>query len=249
MLTLLTSAFLLGMVSNLHCIGMCGPIALAIPFNRKSKLSLFWGILQYNFGRIIIYSTFGLIVGFIGLGIQFIGLLQGLSIAAGFGIVLYAWRKVLFTSSFFDRFRFSFIQRFTSKNMGKIIRNNSPFKFFLFGNLNGLLPCGMVYTALITSVIAGNPIKSGLTMFIFGLGTIPGMIVITLFANQLSTHFRSRINKSLPYFVTFIGFIIILRGLNLDIPYLSPEVKFSDKTKQIESISCHKSFNPNKNQK
>lgn len=247
--SLLISSFLLGMISNLHCIGMCGPIALAIPFNRKSSSSLIFGIILYNLGRIFVYSILGFIVGFIGLGIEFIGILQSLSIIAGFGIILYAWRKVLFTGSFFQQFRFSFIQRFTSKNMGKIIRLNSPVKYLLFGNLNGLLPCGMVYTALITSVITGNPIKSGIVMLVFGLGTIPGMILITLFANQLSTRFRSRINKALPYLVTLIGLIILLRGLNLGIPFFSPEVKFNDKTLKIESIECHNNFQPSKNKK
>ena len=246
MVTLLTSALILGVISNLHCIGMCGPISMAIPFDRSSKLYLIIGIIQYNFGRILIYSIFGVIVGFIGLGIQFVGILQSLSIIAGFGIVLYAWRKILFTGAFFDQFRITFIQRFTSRNMGKIIKSQSHFKFFLFGTLNGLLPCGMVYTALITSIIAGSPFNSGLTMLFFGIGTMPGMILITYFANQITNRFRGKINKVLPYLVTLIGLIIILRGLNLDIPYLSPKISFSEKTKEIKSISCHKSFNKNK---
>ena len=249
MVTLLTSAVILGVISNLHCIGMCGPIAFAIPFNRTSKFQLFLGILQYNLGRILIYSILGTIVGFIGLGVKFVGILQALSVIAGFGIILYAWRKVVFTGSFFGRFRLNFIQKFTSKNMGKILKNNSSLKFFFLGNLNGLLPCGMVYTALITSIIAGGPIQSGLTMLFFGLGTIPGMILITYYANKLSGQYRGKINKALPYLVSLIGLIILLRGLNLGIPYLSPEVKFSDKTKTIESVFCHKGFNPSKTEK
>jgi sulfite exporter TauE/SafE len=113
------------MISNLHCVGMCGPISMAIPFDRSSKFNLIIGIIQYNFGRISIYSIFGVIVGFLGLGIQFVGILQSLSIIAGFGIILYAWRKVLFTGSFFDRFRIHFVQRFTSRSMGKVIKSKT----------------------------------------------------------------------------------------------------------------------------
>ena len=69
------------------------------------------------------------------------------------------------------------------------------------------------------------------------------------FANQITNRFRGKINKVLPYLVTLIGLIIILRGLNLDIPYLSPKISFSEKTKEIKSISCHKSFNKNKIEK
>ena len=93
MFSLFISAFVLGIVSSLHCIGMCGPIALAIPLNRNSKTEAFIGVIEYNFGRILTYTTLGLIVGYIGLGIQLIGFLQGLSIIAGIFIILYAWRK------------------------------------------------------------------------------------------------------------------------------------------------------------
>jgi sulfite exporter TauE/SafE len=123
--------------------------------------------------------------------------------------------------------------------MGKILRNQSPLKLFLFGMLNGLLPCGMVYTALITSVIAGTPILSAFYLFFFGLGTLPGMILITFLANKITTRFRGKINKVLPYFVTIIGALIILRGLNLNIPYLSPKTTIDKKTLEMKVIPCH----------
>lgn len=239
MLELFISAFFLGMIANLHCVGMCGPIALALPLNRSSKLEIVIGVLQYNFGRIFTYSILGFIVGLFGLGINLIGILQGLSVAAGIGIILYAWRKQLFSGSFFRYFSSSFIQRFSSKNMGKILRGNSPFKLFLFGMLNGILPCGMVYTALIAALVADTPINASFILFFFGLGTLPGMIIITLFANQITTQFRGEINKILPYLVTIIGLLILLRGLNLDIPYLSPKASYNSATKELNMESCH----------
>ena len=242
MFSIFISAFFLGMIANLHCVGMCGPIALALPLNRNSKVELILGILQYNFGRIITYTILGFIVGFIGFGINLIGILQILSIISGIGIILYAWRKILFSSEIFKKININFIHRFTSKYMGKIIRNNSPFKLFLFGSLNGLLPCGMVYTALITSIITGTPTFSAITLFFFGLGTLPGMILITLFANKITNRFRGKINKVLPYFVSIIGLLILLRGLNLDIPYISPKASMDKHTKEIKMESCHKGF-------
>jgi sulfite exporter TauE/SafE len=214
---------------------------LAIPLNRSSKIELIVGVLQYNFGRILTYSLLGFIIGFIGLGINLIGFLQGLSIASGIFIIIYAWRKTLF-NKLFSKLNSNFLYSFTSKNMGKVLKMNGPFKLFTFGILNGLLPCGMVYTALITSVIAGSPINSAFTLFFFGLGTLPGMILITLFANQITNRFRGKINKFLPYLVTLIGLLIVLRGLNLNIPYLSPKATFNEKTKEIKMEACHKSF-------
>ena len=93
MFSFFISAFFLGMIENLHCIGMCGPIALALPLNRESKIEIINGILQYNLGRIFTYSLLGFLIGFIGLSIHLIGLIQGLSIATGIGIIIYAWRK------------------------------------------------------------------------------------------------------------------------------------------------------------
>jgi sulfite exporter TauE/SafE len=230
------------MIANLHCVGMCGPIALALPLKRDSKIEIINGILQYNLGRILTYSLLGYIIGFIGLSINLFGLIQGLSIATGIGIIIYAWRKYFISNVLYTKINFHFIQKFTSKNMGEIIRKNGSFKLLLFGMLNGLLPCGMVYTALFTSILAGSPRDSLFTMFFFGLGTLPGMILISLFATQITNKFRGRINKFLPYFLTFIGLIIVIRGLNLDIPYLSPKTTIDKKTQLIKMKTCHPSF-------
>ncbi len=239
MFSIFISSFILGIIANLHCVGMCGPIALALPLNRSSKIEIIIGILQYNFGRILTYSTLGFLIGFIGLGINLIGILQWVSIISGIVIIAYAWRKHLFQGKIFKAFKTNFLQKFTSKSMGKILKNQTPLKLFLFGMLNGLLPCGMVYTALITSVIAGTPILSAFTLFFFGLGTLPGMILITFFANKITTRFRGKINKVLPYFVTIIGALFILRGLNLNIPYLSPKTTIDKKTLEMKVIPCH----------
>ena len=242
--TIFISAFILGIISNLHCIGMCGPIALALPLNRESNWTKFYGILQYNFGRILTYSILGGIVGFIGLGMHLIGILQSLSIFAGIGIILYAWRKQLFKAAIFQQFNSNVLQKFTSKSMGKILRNDSPFKLFLLGMVNGVLPCGMVYTALITAVIAGNPLQSSFSMLFFGLGTLPGMISIAFFANQIKSKYRVKINAALPYLVTIVGLLIVFRGLNLDIPYISPKAKINHETKEVKMSCCHKTTVP-----
>lgn len=238
MITIFISAFILGIISNLHCIGMCGPIALAVPLNRTSNWSKLAGILQYNIGRITTYFTLGAIVGFLGLGIQLIGIIQSLSVIAGIGIIFYAWRKQLFKAPIFQKFHSTVIQKFTSKSMGKILRNDPAFKLFLLGMVNGILPCGMVYTALITSIIAGNPMESSFAMFFFGLGTLPGMVSIAFFANQIKPKFRAKINGVLPYLVTLVGLLIVFRGLNLNIPYISPKAKIDQKTREVKMECC-----------
>lgn len=237
--TIFIPAFILGVISNLHCLGMCGPIALAIPLNRSSKSEMLFGILQYHIGRVLVYGILGYLVGYIGMGIKLFGVLQAISIIAGIGIIIYAWRNKLtfFKNPFNSSLRHTSL---LSRSMGKIMRSESPLKLFLLGALNGLLPCGMVYTALITAVVLGTPLLSATSMLAFGLGTLPGLVAFSLFAQQLGNPMRSKINRYLPYLITVVGLLIILRGMNLNIPYISPKVSFSEEKKEVVMDCCHK---------
>ena len=239
--TIFIPAFILGVISNLHCLGMCGPIALAIPLNRSSKSAMFLGILQYHIGRVLVYGILGYLVGYIGMGIKLFGVLQAISILAGIGIIIYAWRKKnTFYKNPFSSSLVSRLSSLLSQSMGKIMRSESPLKLFLLGALNGLLPCGMVYTALITAVVLGTPILSATSMLAFGLGTLPGLVAFSVFAQQLGNTIRSKINRYLPYQITVVGLLIVLRGMNLNIPYISPKVSFSEEKKEVVMDCCHK---------
>ena len=239
--TIFIPAFILGVISNLHCLGMCGPIALAIPLNRSSKSAMFLGILQYHIGRVLVYGILGYLVGYIGMGIKLFGVLQAISILAGIGIIIYAWRKkITFYKNPFSSSLVSRLSSLLSQTMGKIMRSESPLKLFLLGALNGLLPCGMVYTALITAVVLGASILSATSMLAFGLGTLPGLVAFSVFAQQLGNTIRSKINRYLPYLITVVGLLIILRGMNLNIPYISPKVSFSQEKKEVVMDCCHK---------
>jgi sulfite exporter TauE/SafE len=123
--------------------------------------------------------------------------------------------------------------------MSKVVKNKSPFKPFLLGVLNGLLPCGMVYTALITSLLTGSMISGSLSMILFGIGTYPTMILLMYFTQKTATRFRSKLNRFLPIILSIVGLLIVLRGLNLNIPYLSPQATFSEEKNNIEVKSCH----------
>lgn len=239
--TIFIPAFILGVISNLHCLGMCGPIALAIPLNRSSKSTMLFGILQYHIGRILVYGILGYLVGYIGMGIKLFGILQAISIIAGIGIIIYAWRKYLSFIKIPLNVPLSLSKgHFLSRSMGKIMRSESPLKLLLLGALNGLLPCGMVYTALITAVVLGTPLLSTTSMLAFGLGTLPGLVAFSLFAQQLGNPIRSKINRYLPYLITVVGLLIILRGMNLNIPFISPKVSFSEEKKEVVMDCCHK---------
>ncbi|MCF8415763.1 MAG: sulfite exporter TauE/SafE family protein [Crocinitomicaceae bacterium] len=232
--------FIIGLTANLHCIGMCGPIAMAIPVNRKNNLTILSGILQYNIGRILIYVQLGIIVGAIGITAETLGALQIMSIITGVFLIIYAWRKYI--GKIFDStFPMFGLNSFVSKNLGKVISSNLPFKNVFLGALNGLLPCGMVYVGLMNALIAGSPGQSALAMLAFGAGTLPAMIAVGFAANKINSTFRQRINVIIPYMLTAVGLLIVLRGMNLDIPYISPKVSTTitdQQTKKIEMTCC-----------
>lgn len=241
--SVLLLGLILGITSNLHCIGMCGPIAMAIPVNRKSNGTILSGVLQYNFGRILTYALLGVIVGSIGITINTLGFLQWLSILAGIFLILFAWRK-WFVTKLFSRVPNIGIQSIVSKGLGKVIKSKSPFKISTLGILNGFLPCGMVYAALVNALLAGNPAGSAYAMIAFGIGTLPSMIAVGFAANRINSTMRQKFNKIVPYLLTVVGILIVLRGMNLDIPYLSPKVSIKT-TKitnepEVEMSCCHK---------
>ncbi len=221
--TILIAGLVLGITSNLHCIGMCGPIAMAIPVNRANNWTILGGILQYNFGRILTYMLLGLIVGSIGISVNTLGILQWISIISGIFLIVYAWRK-WFTVYFSARLPQFGIQKIISKNIGRVLKSEMPFKPLFLGVLNGFLPCGMVYIALMNAILGGHPYASALAMMSFGIGTLPSMIAVGFMANRITHEMRRKMNKAIPYMLTLVGLLIVLRGMNLDIPFISPKV-------------------------
>jgi len=242
---ILIGSFLIGLTSNIHCLGMCGPIASSLPLNRKNNWSILSGLFEYNFGRILVYSILGVIIGAIGFTVSTFNLLQTLSILSGVFLIIYAWNK-----------RYHFIQiknpmqsRWTKtlqKMLGKTFRTKSSFKLVLLGGINGLLPCGMVFIALMNASITGDIWFSAIAMFVFGLGTTPAMFGVAFFMHKINWKASKKLTVLVPYLLTIIGLMIILRGLNLGIPYLSPQVKTiqqnstnSNTPSTIDFIDCH----------
>lgn len=235
-------AFIIGISSSFHCIGMCGPIVTAVPTRSATNFGILFKLLQYHLGRILTYSILGLVVGNIGLTLATFGALQWISIISGMILIAFAWKK--YFVNYFSWRIFSGISSFVSKGVGKVLRSNSPFKLVSLGILNGLLPCGMVFIALTNALLTGNSISSGTAMVFFGLGTLPAMIAVGFMLNKISLSLRSKMNKALPYLLTVVGLMIVLRGMNLDIPYLSPklEVVLHEKGNDVNTVKmecCH----------
>lgn len=205
-------AFTLGLMSSLHCVGMCGPIALALPVHHRSTFGKMLGILMYNAGRAITYSLLGVLFGFVGSALNFGGLQRGLSIGTG----LFLLGTVAYSSHWLDQLSAPLpLQKgvqWIKKRLSSLLSRRSFPALFLLGTLNGLLPCGLVYMALISSVALGNPWEGGLFMALFGVGTIPAMSAVAFVKTFISTKFRNQARRLMPAFVAAVAILLIVRG-------------------------------------
>ncbi|MFA9390452.1 MAG: sulfite exporter TauE/SafE family protein [Prolixibacteraceae bacterium] len=227
--------FMIGILGSLHCVGMCGPLAMALPVSQKSAWAKIAGALLYNIGRATTYAAMGLVLGLLGVGAKLYGLQQWTSIGLGVLMIL----SVLFGSIFNMK---AWVQKISFKNAGfiqrgisKRLKDPKPSTLFIIGILNGLLPCGLVYIAISGALVSPSLTDSVLFMFLFGLGTLPMMFSIVYFSNLIKGHVLKRIQKLIPIFIIVLGLLFIVRGLNLGIPYLSP--KFNPEKQEMKC--CH----------
>jgi len=218
---MLYSAFILGLISSFHCIGMCGPIAVMLPLGQSRPLKKLFQIATYHIGRITAYATFGLIFGMIGKGLHLAGMQQSLSIFAGITMIVVIIFPRLFAGAEFSKPIFNIVSKVKAA-LGNQFKNGTFKSLFLIGLLNGFLPCGMVYAALFGAISMGSAMQGILYMALFGLGTVPLMTSIVYFRLAVSLSFRNKIQKIIPYAVVCVGILFVLRGLSLGIPYVSP---------------------------
>ena len=227
-------AFTMGLLGSFHCVGMCGPLALSLPLSSNSTWSKFTGAILYNGGRIFTYSIFGVLFGAIGKSAAFFGYQQWLSILLGsfiIALIILPKRIQLFKKGDFLLIHMEKLRTF----LGQLFIKKNNTSLFAIGLLNGLLPCGLVYMAAAGAVASGDMISSISFMAFFGLGTLPMMWSVAFFGNFASIGFRKKIRKAYPYLTTFMACLLILRGIGLGIPYVSPKIDMEKK--QVQSCA------------
>ncbi len=235
MFGILISGFLLGFAGSLHCMGMCGPLSLALPTGHLKASSRLWSLLVYQLGRVITYVLLGLLFGMAGRSIYIAGVQQWFSIILGILIlvlaVLYFIKGNMVHLPVLRGF-YSFV----STLIGRIIKSNAGISgFLLLGMANGLLPCGMVYIALASTLSFYKIYQSAGFMAMFGAGTLPAMMLVAYSGQVCSPQLKRTFRKSIPFFIAATGILLVLRGLNLGIPFVSPQLPPA--VGQV--VSCH----------
>ncbi len=231
------TSFFVGLLGSFHCIGMCGPIAIALPVPNSKNLSFVAGRLLYNLGRVATYSFLGAVFGLLGSRFVISGFQQSTSIALGLAIII----AVIIPPKYKAKIsQHKFVQKITlplKSGISDLFKKGTFSAMFLIGILNGFLPCGLVYVALAGAIASGNAISGTAVMILFGLGTVPAMFAATIFGKFINLNIRKKINKAIPAFALVLGLIFILRGMGLGIPYLSP--KISAQVVNQSNMDCH----------
>ncbi|WP_340202295.1 sulfite exporter TauE/SafE family protein [Ascidiimonas sp. W6] len=233
---MLITALLLGLLGSFHCIGMCGPIAFMLPVHKASNKDKLIRVGTYHLGRLISYALIGLLFGLLGRGIYLFGMQQKLSIAIGLMMIVLILLPVFSTKKFnLSGPLYGIISKMKSA-LGRELAKSRTDTFLSLGLLNGFLPCGLVYMAVMGAIASGDVWQGGLYMLLFGMGTIPMMTLAVFAAHRINTTTRKQLTKVIPIFVVVLGVLFILRGMGLGIPYLSPEpvVELVEAT-----IECH----------
>ena len=218
---MLATAFVLGAAGSAHCIGMCGPIALAVPSPGHGWRARLVSTLILNSGRISTYALVGALFGAFGSGLRLAGLQQGVSVAAGAVLLL-----TVMIPGLLERWsptgRLSMLIGRLRGTLARNLERTAPEALFFTGVLNGLLPCGLVYAGAIGAATMGTVAHGALFMVLFGVGTLPALIALRMSGNLIGAHARALLRKASPVLVSALAVLMILRGLELGIPMLSP---------------------------
>jgi len=217
----LLSAFLVGLLGGVHCVGMCGGIVAALsmglPEQQRSGAARWKYLLAYNLARISSYTLAGGLLGGVGwLAARWSGLHQlqlGLQVLAALfmvalGLYLGGWWQGLVQ-----------VERAGGRVWARLeplgrrfLPVRSPGQAFLLGLVWGWLPCGLVYSVLVWSISTGSPLQGAALLFSFGLGTLPNLLAMGVAAGWLSARVREPRTRQLAgLLVIFFGLYSLLR--------------------------------------
>ena len=235
----LWTAFLVGLVGSAHCAGMCGPIALALPLRSDIWVRRVAGGLIYNTGRVLTYVLLGAVFGLLGKGLHMAGFQRWASIIVGVLMIAFVVIPLLFKQMPSLN---TVLEGYSSRMIGgfrALFRSSSYPSLFGIGLLNGILPCGLVYVAVAGAINTGGVLPGMMYMALFGAGTVPVMLAVSLAGSMISLKLRIFINRMSPYVIVLLGAIIILRGLSLGIPYISPKAEALTPVVEKAHSCCH----------
>jgi len=208
--TSLLTGGLLGLAGSLHCLAMCGPLVAMVSQSLGRGPTVAW----YQAGRIGVYAAIGALAGLAGRLAVLSGAGRWLAVAAGIVMLLSAFGRLPVASAMFGRAVTSRLGRVVGRVSTRGRRR--PWLAALgLGAVNGLLPCGLVYAAALVAVSTGSIAMAVPTMILFGIGTLPAIVLAWYSVTFVPASLRRRLHVVTPIAVGLVGLLLIGRGLGV----------------------------------
>ena len=206
---MLWAGLLLGLTGGLHCIGMCSPLLAAVSAKSTAKLSMVW----YNLGRIFMYGLLGFMAASFGTIARLFQFQDWVSWILGTVLILTGIGMI-------SRLQIPHLKKWIAKLVmilqhlwRSTFQKRNPKAIFLLGAINGLLPCGLTYMAMLYGLLANSLFEGWLYMIMFGLGTVPMMHLAPWLLNKVALTFSFSFNRLASVILICSGLLIMGRSL------------------------------------
>ncbi len=211
--------FLIGVLTSVHCVAMCGGICLSQTVSPKNTgnaqpggFSAIRPSLLYNLGRVISYTVIGGIVGAIGSVVSFSGPMKGaVQLLAGIFMIIMGLNMLNI---------FPWLRRLNPRMPKILVKKLSPLRGqsnspLYIGLLNGLMPCGPLQAMQLYALSTGSPVKGAISMFLFSIGTVPLMFLFGALGSLLNKKYTSKMMTVSAVLVVFLGVFMLQNGIGL----------------------------------
>ena len=210
----LVAVLLIGLLGSVHCVGMCGGFVFALAQTSSQRVQFLQKQASYYFGKTLTYALLGTVAGALGhmLSSAFTRIQMFLSISLGLFMILLGMSLM----GVLKRSNQTFMIRpwkWVSGKMAHLLGAHSRSAPMLLGLINGFLPCGLVYAALALAATSGSAIQGGFILTVFGLSTIPALLVTALAGTVLKPVWRHRVNILSGTLIIAMGLLTVYRGL------------------------------------
>lgn len=200
------AAIITGLIGSVHCMGMCGPLICVMPIAKNNASAKISGLVLYNLGRVLSYALLGVAVAGMGAAVS-------LFAGAWFGYIGGTFLIALGLYTFIRKKRTELkMPSSVRKWMGKLLKVRSTYTLPVLGMLNGIIPCGAVYTALAGSAVLANPVDGALYMLLFGVATWPAVFSSYYLTNKLVLFLKGYYRSLTSVFLIVMGVVLFYRS-------------------------------------
>jgi uncharacterized protein len=213
-MTPLLTGLIFGAIGSAHCVGMCGPLVLTVgrTLKRPSPRAQLQHSLAYHGGRVLTYALLGVAAGTVGQTLSFWGFGRALAIAAGLLLLLAAIGAAVPQRLRGWDARPAALATRACATAGRWSRMHPVAGPVFAGAANGLLPCGLVYAALLTAAALGTATSAVVMMIGFGLGTVPALVAVSMAAASHAIGIRPYLRRLTPVLLAVTAVILLMRG-------------------------------------